>query len=273
MKVNQIGLLICGMHRSGTSALARVCNLFGAALGTRISGSGPDNVKGFWENAPIMRLDNEMLASLGLRWDAVGSPSQFEAQETTLAPFAERARDLILAEFRESALFAFKDPRISRLLPFWLDVLRREGIEPRIIIAVRHPSEVAASLAHRNDLSMEQSYGLWLSHTIAAIGASRGAPACTVRYDALLENILGTMHEIARQLDFQWPVDGTAAAAEFLERALRHHVRDSIDPSTSAELDAAVARVFGELRTAPVTPVASIPSDLPASVLLRLNAE
>ena len=57
---------ILGMHRSGTSLLARI-NLLGVYLGppNRLMPAAPENPKGFWEYQPIMELNNEILARLG----------------------------------------------------------------------------------------------------------------------------------------------------------------------------------------------------------------
>jgi hypothetical protein len=55
-----------------------------------------------------------------------------------------------------------KDPRIYRFLPFWLDVLKEMNAEPRIVIPIRSPLEVAHSLKKRNALSLTKGLLLWL---------------------------------------------------------------------------------------------------------------
>ncbi|MFY7850700.1 MAG: hypothetical protein ACOVQ6_02790, partial [Brevundimonas sp.] len=44
-------LVVAGMHRSGTSAVARLLSLAGGALPGNIIQPGPDNPTGFWEPA------------------------------------------------------------------------------------------------------------------------------------------------------------------------------------------------------------------------------
>src|SRR5512146_1568432 len=62
---------ITGMHRSGTSMIARLLNLCGLYLGpdSDISLTAEDNPEGFWENVHFLRLDDEILSELGGAWD------------------------------------------------------------------------------------------------------------------------------------------------------------------------------------------------------------
>lgn len=50
---NQRALFVLGMHRSGTSALARTLNLVGVDLGIDSEAGGKDNQRGFWENPEL----------------------------------------------------------------------------------------------------------------------------------------------------------------------------------------------------------------------------
>ena len=64
-------ILVLGMHRSGTSALTRVLNLYGAALPRRMIPPNPNNEKGYWEPKVIVRIHDELLSAAGSRWDDV----------------------------------------------------------------------------------------------------------------------------------------------------------------------------------------------------------
>ena len=57
---------ILGMHRSGTSLLARMLNLMGVSLGPEQFLMQPtiDNPKGYWEHDEIVGLNNEILRRL-----------------------------------------------------------------------------------------------------------------------------------------------------------------------------------------------------------------
>jgi hypothetical protein len=50
-------ILILGMHRSGTSARARVLNLLGAEFPEGLLGPGYGNTLGHWEPEQLMKID------------------------------------------------------------------------------------------------------------------------------------------------------------------------------------------------------------------------
>ena len=54
---------IAGMHRSGTSLVARLLNLTGVYLGPeeRMIPPKPDNPTGFWENLDFVHLNDQIL--------------------------------------------------------------------------------------------------------------------------------------------------------------------------------------------------------------------
>ena len=62
-------LLVMGMHRSGTSALARVLSLRGAELPAHLMPPNHGNASGYWEPAPIVAINDEMLEYFGSAWD------------------------------------------------------------------------------------------------------------------------------------------------------------------------------------------------------------
>jgi hypothetical protein len=62
-------VIVLGMHRSGTSALARVISLLGADLPNGLLKQGPENEAGFWESAKLVAIHDELLSSAGSSWD------------------------------------------------------------------------------------------------------------------------------------------------------------------------------------------------------------
>src|SRR6476660_8194420 len=80
------GLLVLGMHRSGTSALARVLDLCGADIGARILGESAGNEAGHWEDAFAVETHEQLLAAYGASWDApLCLPSDWNAGEPARA--------------------------------------------------------------------------------------------------------------------------------------------------------------------------------------------
>ena len=58
-------VIVCGMHRTGTSAVARVVSLLGADVPKDLVSPDPDNVRGYWEPSAVVRVHNQLLDALG----------------------------------------------------------------------------------------------------------------------------------------------------------------------------------------------------------------
>jgi hypothetical protein len=269
-------LVVCGMHRSGTSALTRMCNLFGADLGRNVAGVGFDNPKGFWENQAVVGIDQEIEAHMGRRWDSISAPPEGWWRQDWAIDLATRAREALVDQFGQSPLFAIKDPRLSRLLPLWLNVLEELEVTAHLVIALRHPSEVAASLFARNGIGKQQAYLLWLWHTLEALDGAPEGRSCLVRYDALLADGFATMERIAGTAGFAWPGGGDpgrpAISAELVPE-LRHHRVSEIAASGSPDLDQAVKSLWTMLAVAPVAPAGGVSFELRGVALGRLVAQ
>src|SRR3954451_12465839 len=120
---------VSGMHRCGTSFVASVLPALGVSLGdaSRLMRAGPDNPAGYYEIQAMLELNEALLAQLGGAWDA--PPTLDPGWETgaALDEFRARAARLVDEQFGEGSerppLVAFKDPRLSLLLPFWRTVV------------------------------------------------------------------------------------------------------------------------------------------------------
>ena len=234
-------LLIAGMHRSGTSALARVLSLLGADLPrTLMEGSVANkasNASGHWESEAAARLNDLVLDSAGTDWRSPESVAASWYHSARYREMRERAVDLLQEEFGHSSLFVFKDPRVCKLMPFWLDALDRFGAAPRVVSILRSPLDVAASLHARNGFDLSISQLLWLRYVLDAETASRSTSRVFVTYNHLLENAGDVTARIGTSLDLVWPstslkTDG--AIASFLSASHRHHARE-LDRTTGSE--------------------------------------
>jgi len=218
-------LLVIGMHRSGTSALTRVINLHGVTLGSELPGGAFDNEAGFWENQRVVNLHERLLADLDSSWDDPRELREGWLDAAPIEAYLDQLMELIAAEFDDAKIWAVKDPRMCRLLPMWLKALPRMGIEPKLIFALRDPSEVVGSLMHRNGLSAATASLLWLRHLAEPIRATRNMRRCLVDYSELLENWRVSMARIASSLDVIWPISSQDCEVEVdlhLRRGLRH---------------------------------------------------
>jgi hypothetical protein len=225
-------ILLLGMGRSGTSALARVLNMLGAALPERLLGPGRGNALGHWEPERLMAIDDEILQAVDRTWDDPHPIPSAWFRSRTAYTFHERLREAILSEYGDATLIVIKEPRICRLAPLYLDVLDALGIRPYVVLPVRHPVEVIRSICERDNLDPATIEFLWLRHVLEAEAASRSCRRVWTSYEGLLHSWVPTMQSIARVLDITWPnepEDVRPAVEEFLRPRHRHYQIDK-DP-------------------------------------------
>ena len=219
-------VLVVGMHRSGTSAVTRVLNYLGCALPNHVSGMANDNERGFWESPAVRDLNERILESAGTAWDdwVAFDPSWYESPRAN--ELRGNARAVLEDEFGDGPPFVLKDPRVCRLLPFWIDAVRCFGVEPLIVSPIRNPLDVAASLEARDGIDPSIGLLMWLRSVLDAEVASRGLERHFLRY----ERLLGAPREVVTQLKESLGINGLTQPAEactlidgFLSPELRHH--------------------------------------------------
>ncbi|MFB1504484.1 MAG: rhamnan synthesis F family protein [Thiocapsa sp. C3-sup] len=258
----RVAILVLGMHRSGTSALTRVVNRLGGDLPSNLMPPDDDNEAGFWESIDIYRLNDEILESAGSSWDDWRRfNSDWFASPTPLA-FKSRALRILEQDFDRSSLFVLKDPRICRLLPFWLDVLETFQTETKCIIPIRNPLEVAASLKKRNGFSPSLSSILWLRHALDAEHDSRGLARAFLSYDDLLDDWRGVMTSLGDRIGLAWPRYSATSAIEideFLEARHRHHALDAEKVARHPALAPWVKETYAALRILESDPISIEP--------------
>ncbi len=220
-------LIIVGMHRSGTSATTGALQCLGVQLGQKLySGHSGINPKGYFEHSDIADTNEEVLLSIGSAWDDILPKKDGWWKQQQLQPYAEKIQHYLKRDFSQSPLWAIKDPRVSRMLPWWLEILSSSGISPRFIFVVRSPDEVYKSLEKRDGFSREKSFMLWLLHYLEAERESRCHPRAFTLFEEFLENPTGELLKIERQLNLNYPVpvrDAKECLAGFLSRDLRNH--------------------------------------------------
>ena len=223
----RIAILVAGMHRSGTSALARVLNIAGCDLPRTLMKPQRDNTAGFWESQAIMDLNEEILASAGSSWDDWRPFDRGWYASPLAEGFRERALELLQNEFGGSRLFVLKDPRICRLLEFWSEATGAFGARPLVVSPLRSPFDVASSLHARNGIDPFVGHLIWLRHVLDAEAASRSLKRSYLRYEQLLSQAQALIDRLGEDLDISWPKRQSPFAEmevdEFLSPALRHH--------------------------------------------------
>ena len=177
------GVIVLGMHRSGTSAVTRLVNLLGADVGPEDDLVHDfDNPAGHWESRSLVAANDRILSVLGRSWDF----------PPRLAPGWEHTEDMqalvpelatTFAAVYRSGLWVWKDPRTCLTLPLWRQVL---GDAPRIVYVQRDPAAVVHSVFRRDGVPRLYATGLWHRYVHAALGGADGLRVVCVRFEDVL---------------------------------------------------------------------------------------
>ncbi|PHS36193.1 MAG: hypothetical protein COB07_12665 [Sulfurovum sp.] len=220
--MKQTCILILGMHRSGTSALAGVLSLLDIYLGSKLMPANESNEKGYFENNILYNINEKLLAKIGSSWDDVF----FREDKLLGITEVKELKEQIEKEFQYSDIFAIKDPRLAFLFPVYQKVLDEMGIDIKVIIPYRNPIEVANSLSKRNEFPHEKAMILWSYHVLLAEKFSRDYKRVFIEFNELINNTKNSIRTISKELDIPLTSKykkNKKLINEFLEPSLKHH--------------------------------------------------
>ncbi len=219
-------VLVVGMHRSGTSAVAGALGAVGLNLvhpDDRMD--WPESNPEHWESLALGLHNEDLLARLDGAWDA--PPDIYEGWE--LSPPITGAGDpspLLAAAYPEPGAKVFKDPRVCLLLPYWRRIL------PAPLAAVlvwRSPMAVALSLKKRDSLPLPDGLALWERYNRRAVSDLRGVDTYVLDYESVvgdgdraigaLTGWLGSLEQFEGDVG-RWDA---AAASQAIVGGLVHH--------------------------------------------------
>ena len=245
----KVAILVAGMHRSGTSLLTRILNLVGCDLPATLMPPVPDNNEtGFWESRLVADLNDEILASAGSRWNDWRAFDSDWYSSPVAGQFQDRAQTILHEQFGDSRLFALKDPRICRLMQFWVEAVGAIGAEPLVVSPVRNPLDVAASLQARDGIDPSAGCLMWLRHVLDAERTSRGLTRACLRYETLLSEVHAIVDMLGDTLGISWPrsvsVHAQIELEEFTSPDLHHHATDDAKVLSNPRLSSWIVSSF-----------------------------
>jgi GT2 family glycosyltransferase len=243
---------IAGMHRSGTSMVAKALHLAGLFLGEEadLIDPTPDNPDGYWENARFVDVNDEILAALGGGWDNPPVvPRRFE-EDAHLHGLRQTAKKLG-NEFRTKEPWGWKDPRNSLTVALWLQLFP----ELKVVVCLRNPLAVALSL-HQRYFSYSTALELWETYNRRVVESVPSDQILVTDYEAWISRPAA---EIRRTLSFLG-LPTTRGSVERARSAIKpdlHHNRftdrDLLDLEIAPELVELYAWLRREARSRPGT--------------------
>ena len=157
-------ILICGMHRSGTSLVTQMLETCGLYLGTTdqlLPVHSTDNPTGYWEYQSAVEFADEILLKMGCSWETPGiSIPDTWLMNIDLNEEEQKVIKIFKPLMDSGKIWGWKDPRITLLLPFWKTMFPNL----KLVICLRNPLEVAFSLSKRfgaTHVDFEKALELW----------------------------------------------------------------------------------------------------------------
>ena len=233
------GVLVLGMHRSGTSAATRLVNLLGPSVcipQDLLMGTS-NNEKGFWESRSLIRANDGFLADMGHTWWFPPTLEELVRWEETLDESSVSAARETFRRVQPTEPWVWKDPRTCLTLSFW----RRTLVRPVAgVVVYRNPSDTARSLERRNRMDPEFGSALWMRYTRLLLEQAGGMPLMVSGYDDILrdpEAWSGAARDFLGDLGM--PVRGevdSASVRAFIDPGLRHNADRPPATGATAEL-------------------------------------
>ena len=231
-------IVVLGMHRGGTSAVARSLQVLGVGLGDNLYPPADDNPTGFWEDRDCIAINEELLSYVDSEYDRLGLAWDFDVADSSISHLYSRAIQLVSKNVvANQGSWGLKDPRICRLLGFWKEVFKASGCSVSYVIPVRDPVSVAESLEKRNRIPPEKSHLLWLQHMVPAILDSRNGDRVVISYDSLLDSPQEQLARIAGCLKIPFDENNNALLKDFSEKFLDSKLRHSVHTIDQISLD------------------------------------
>lgn len=231
---------IVGMHRSGTSMVAKLLGQAGLYLGPDDALMPPasENPEGFFEHLDFVSLNDEVLNEAGAGWDCP-PPATTDWSDAAFDRHRERARALA-TPLAAQGPWGWKDPRSSLTLPFW-----ESALGPlRTVLVVRNPLEVVTSLHRRNGFSIALSLTLWQIYAERVLASTSPERRFVTHFDAWFVDPVAEAQRLIDALGLPgWDADGDGPDPNM---GLRHH-RQTLEDLRKADFPPATIETYRAL--------------------------
>ncbi len=183
-------ILVAGMHRSGSSILAKLLLEAGADFGNPETFYPADqwNPDGYFEHLDILDVNLKLVNG------PFGKLSYaFLPGEKTIRQRAKSISPKVKAAIRTHGKNTVKENRFCLTLPAWID----HGLEvEKALVCIRHPANVVRSLWKRNKLPAWFGYRIWLLHNERLLNTlhQQGIPYKVVSHETLTNAETGVEH-------------------------------------------------------------------------------
>ncbi len=222
-------IVVLGMHRGGARVIAHAVRAFDAvasAAEKQLAGA-TGGMPGDLGVGALEAFNDELLSDLGGAWDAAQLLPVATLDGKRHAVFAKRAQALLVEAFGSSPRLVLADPRLCRLLDFWIPQFEAAGLRTRYVLVLRDPRECARSMQERDGVPLSLGRWLWADHMTSAGNQTAGRERIFLSWEALLDDPLESLRRLAEFVGVD-PADDrmTAVAQSVVTSQVRRQPRD-----------------------------------------------
>jgi len=148
-------VIVIGMHRSGTSAVAGTLHSNGISMGQLEDFYPPpqkENPKGFFENKRFRSINDIILRSFEY------PPKHFNPKlpdyDLPIAAVIRLKMRTLISEHKDLPYWGWKDPRTCLTLRYWIEALDNVGIprsDIKIVMVIRGIDDISDSMKRRGN--------------------------------------------------------------------------------------------------------------------------
>lgn len=186
-------IVVLGMHRSGTSCIARMFNLCGASVGPEVLAADDANKAGYWEPLEGVVVNEALLRLSGGGWD---NPPERLISDFR---FGWKMRGF-LGRLHRRGPAVFKDPRTVITYALWEPLIQR----PVVVVVFRNPQSVAQSHARRDGFTLARGLDLWTYYNTQIVRRFGDSETTFwIDFDGGVEHVVERVASVARVAGLQ----------------------------------------------------------------------
>ena len=190
--------LVLGPHRSGSSITTKLLQSLGCELGNDLVGAESSNPMGHFENLKVHTFHEGLLQRANTDWKNPAPLRNNKFIQDNRGQIEQDLKSLLDELVLDEKITALKEPRISILLDLWKPALKEYNGLVKVVLTIRHPSEVAASLARRDGLNIISGLHLWTKAMLNGIGYARDVPNFFLFYSQLVDRPENVATDLAK---------------------------------------------------------------------------
>jgi hypothetical protein len=223
-------LVVIGMHRSGTSCVTGCISRLGVYPGHngQLLHPSKHNPKGYYENFFIMTSNDDICKEfLGGWFTTLSLPEDFMDNDIT-----KKSKEMITHIIRDYLMIfpisVLKEPRISLLLPLYLEIFRELQLDVRFVVVNRNERDNVQSISKSHNKPPHQCLTVRNHYLKSIADNTRWFRKASIQYEELLSDPFETLRKLGKDLGIKWPIDvddvrARYQIADFIDNSLCHY--------------------------------------------------